>query len=96
MGGIAISHQARRIEHSDFHRFDLILAMDRANMTALRSVRPRHATAESRLLGSYDPQGVSEVLDPYHSGDAASFQAVFEQIERCCRSLLATIPLPPR
>jgi protein-tyrosine-phosphatase len=90
--GVGLAHHARQIERADFHRFDLLLAMDRMNMANLRELRPRHATARMELLGKYDPQGESEVPDPYHSSDGEAFAAVFTQVERCCRAFLATVP----
>ena len=89
--GVPISHVGRQIDSSDFFRFDRILAMDRMNMRDLRGVRPRGATAIMELLGKYDPQGESEVPDPYHSEGPEEFEAVFAQVERCCRAFLATV-----
>ena len=90
--GIPIRHLARQVDRTDFHRFDLILAMDRDNMSSLRSMHPRHATAEMRLLGSYDPEGHDEVMDPYYSPDGDAFRDVYQHVSRCCAALLATIP----
>jgi low molecular weight phosphotyrosine protein phosphatase len=90
--GVPIAHRARQVERSDFHRFDLILAMDRMNLADLRTLRPRGGTAAMELLGKYDPLGESEVPDPYHSHSREEFEQVYAQLERCCRALLETIP----
>jgi len=90
--GIPIQHHARQVDKTDFHRFDLILAMDRDNMASLRSMHRRHGTAIMKLLGSYDPQGVDEVKDPYYSADGVAFRDVYDHVSRCCVALLASIP----
>src|ERR1700685_2479376 len=49
--GIDISGlQARQVTEHDFMRFDLILAMDRANLSALESLKPVGATAQLKLF----------------------------------------------
>jgi len=42
--------RARRVEPEDFHAFDLILAMDHANLGTLLRLRPAGARAELRLF----------------------------------------------
>src|SRR6056297_2198484 len=55
--GYAIDGQrARRVAVSDFHDFDLILAMDRSHLAALERIAPDDATAECRLFGSLLPE----------------------------------------
>lgn len=85
--GIERRHLGRQIRSEDFHRFDLILAMDRQNLRNLQALAPADATAELRLLGDYDPAGGGEVPDPYYDGPEA-FAAIYIQIERCCRGLV--------
>lgn len=86
--GIATPHRARQVRAADFRDFDLILAMDAQNLADLRALAPPDATAAVRLLGDYDPQGGGAVPDPYYDGPEA-FAAIFVQIERCCRALVA-------
>jgi protein-tyrosine phosphatase len=46
LGGIDISAlRARQFALDDFYRFDHILAMDEANLSDLRAIQPRDATA---------------------------------------------------
>ncbi len=90
--GVPTSHRARQVDAADFARFDLILAMDRANLQALEELRPDGSPSAVRLLGSYDPAGPAEVPDPYYSEGLAQFEAVFDQCLRCCRGLLAAHP----
>ena len=60
--------RARQVAADDFRRFDLILAMDRDNLTDLRSQCPDDASCELGLFLDYHPQPpVREVPDPYLS-----------------------------
>jgi protein-tyrosine phosphatase len=54
--GFALDSRARQVEPRDFEEFDLILAMDRANLHALHRLSPPPPTrAELRLLREFDP-----------------------------------------
>jgi len=81
--------RARQFQTPDFDRFDLIVAMDRANLATLERLRGRVATPPIRLLRSFDPTAPddAEVPDPY-SGDAEDFDDVVDICERACRGLL--------
>src|SRR5271170_2105719 len=49
--GIDLSRlRARQVERQDFARFDLILAMDRCNLRALRALRPPGSRARLELF----------------------------------------------
>ena len=89
--GISLAGQrARKVRVTDFHRFDLILAMDQANLRDLESVRPADATARLVRFRSYDPEGEGDVPDPYYGGPGG-FDTVFAMVERTCRALLAEL-----
>jgi protein-tyrosine phosphatase len=88
--GLELTHrgqQVRRVE--DLAPFDLVLAMDHANLADLRRIAPlRFLAGDIRLLREYDPGATSdEVPDPYY-GDADDFAAVFEVCESACAGLL--------
>ena len=79
--------RARQVCTADFTDFDLILAMDRANLSELEQFRPEHATAELRLFLEYAPDaGQSEVPDPYYTRD---FDGALDLIEQASRGLIA-------
>jgi protein-tyrosine phosphatase len=63
--------RARRVVEDDFHRFDLILAMDEDNLADLRRLAPARHRAELRLFAEV------EVPDPYVGG-AAGFERVLD------------------
>ena len=87
--GIDISGlRARRVEPSDYSKFDLILAMDRDNLRALQAARPDNARAQLRLFLEYAPQsGLSEVPDPYYGADR-DFELVLDLCTAAARGLI--------
>ena len=91
--GLATAHRGRQVRAEDFSDFDLLLVMDRSNLRDIEDFWPRSgATAQVALLGSFDPQGGErEVPDPYHD-ELDAFEAVYAQVERCCRGLIAAHP----
>jgi protein-tyrosine phosphatase len=80
--GIATSHRARQVAREDFHRFDLLLAMDQANLAGLRAMAPAGAAARLALFRSYDEASSpgAEVPDPW-GYPMDSFREVYKL---CC------------
>ena len=74
--GYDVSRQrARRVVDEDFHRFDMILAMDRENLANLRAMAPTDGRAGVSLFLAYgDEADVEEVPDPYY-GRRGGFRA---------------------
>jgi protein-tyrosine phosphatase len=71
--GIVLEGAARQVRHEDFEEFDLILAMDRANLRELRRLAPdERARARVRLLREFDPAAdvnLDVPGDPSTAGD---------------------------
>ncbi len=93
--GVALSGQARQVSAADFEEFDLILAMDRANLRDLKALAPDGEGAEKvRLLREFDPasagDGDLDVPDPYY-GASGGFEEVFDLVDAACRGLLEEI-----
>lgn len=92
--GIVVAGAARQVSAADFHDFDLILAMDRANLRDLRAAAPPDGTAEVRLLREYDENSVGggdlDVPDPYYGG-ADGFDDVLDLVDAACRGVLAQL-----
>ena len=88
--------RARSIESADFERFDLILAMDRENLTALRRRAPAHAHERLRLFLEFcADEAPEEVPDPYYGGPNG-FEEVLDLVESATRGLLAHLRQRPR
>lgn len=80
--------RARTIERRDFERFDLILAMDRSNWSALQRLAPQAARERVRLFLEFAADAdVLEVPDPYYGGPNG-FEEVLDLIEAASRGLL--------
>ena len=91
--GLSYSGRARRIQLSDFDRFDLLLAMDRDNRAELVNMAGTPARRQKvRMLREFDPLGGpgAPVPDPYYAG-TDGFEEVYQVIERSCRGLLEAL-----
>jgi protein-tyrosine phosphatase len=88
--GLELTHLARQFTRADLDRYDLVIAMDGANLRHLRYMAGDRTAPELRLLRSFDrsaPAG-AEIPDPY-SGGPRGFEEVLDQCERACAGLLA-------
>ena len=80
--------RARQVRRSDFARFDWILAMDRANLTALKALRPPAYSGHLGLFLELAPElGIAEVPDPYYGG-STDFARMLDLIERASEALI--------
>ncbi|HEY3597260.1 MAG TPA: low molecular weight protein-tyrosine-phosphatase [Paraburkholderia sp.] len=83
--------RGRQIGADDFERFDLLIAMDDANVAALNQICPPTHRDKIRLLMEFAPEtAVREVADPYFGG-GAGFERVLDQCEAACRGLIAAL-----
>jgi protein-tyrosine phosphatase len=90
--GVRLEGAARQIRPDDFREFDLLIAMDRANLRELLAIAPDEDGAEKvRLLREFDPASAGapdlDVPDPYYGGDRG-FETVLDMVEAACRGLL--------
>ena len=88
--GIQLTSRARQFQPEDFEETDLILAMDRSNLTALEQMCPSPVAIEKiRLFRFFDPlaEGDLDVPDPYYGGNQG-FDNVFEMVNRTCPMIL--------
>jgi protein-tyrosine phosphatase len=90
--GIDISGlRARQVAKADFTRFDLILAMDGQNLSALQAMKPKASRAAIKLFLEYAPgSGVLEVPDPYY-GDAGGFEQVLDLTSAASLGLIGAL-----
>lgn len=83
--------RARRVEASDFERFEWIVAMDNANVSELMARSPaafRHKIV--RLMDFATGHDATEVPDPYYGG-AQGFETVLDYIEDGLDGLLVRL-----
>jgi protein-tyrosine phosphatase len=82
------SLRARIVEPRDFERFDLILAMDRENLSVLQRRAPPSAHERLHLFLEFAPQReIEDVPDPYYGG-VNGFEEVLDMVEAATRGLL--------
>jgi protein-tyrosine phosphatase len=87
--GIDITAQrARRIRPADFSHFDLIVAMDRANIAELR--RMSASAANIKLFGDIALETGEDIPDPYYGGPDG-FEKVYARLFAGCMKLLGEL-----
>jgi protein-tyrosine phosphatase len=84
--------RARMVATSDFERFDLILAMDGANLARLEGLCPDVHLGKLRRLTDYAVRlgHDDEVPDPYQ-GVGADFERVLDLVEDACDGLVFSL-----
>jgi protein-tyrosine phosphatase len=83
--------RARQVDESDFRRFDLIFALDRSNLAALRAIEPADGTARLELLLDAVPGREGEdVHDPYY-GPASGFEETWVDVRTAVGTIVAGI-----
>jgi protein-tyrosine phosphatase len=90
--GMPLNGAARQVRPEDFQRFDLLIAMDRANRRELlRLASGAEQRAKVRLLREFDPASAGaedlDVPDPYY-GAPGGFEEVFDLVQAACEGLL--------
>lgn len=82
--------RARQVSVDDFHDFDLILAMDRSNLSDLLAMKPGRCRATVKLFLDYADSPLQEVPDPYYGGPEG-FETVLDLVEDGARGLLGEL-----
>jgi protein-tyrosine phosphatase len=90
--GLAVVGRARKVTVADFDRFDIILAMDQANLRDLHEMAPSlEAQARTRLFRTYDPTASSdEVPDPW-GGPEAGYDETIQIVRAAANGLVAEL-----
>ena len=96
-GIVDYAHGARKIQSSDFTKFDYILAMDRENLRDLRRLEQRviktdgdRARGKVMLFGDFGGRKGETVIDPYY-GANDGFEIAYEQMVRFSEGFLRNI-----
>lgn len=83
--------RGRQAGAEDFARFDYVLAMDEANLSMLKGLRPHDAASHLGLFLEFaEHHDEHEVPDPYFGG-ADGFEHVLDLVEDASRGLLKHI-----
>ncbi|MBT3135590.1 low molecular weight phosphotyrosine protein phosphatase [Alteromonas sp. ALT199] len=82
--------KCRRVDESDFERFDYILAMDNSNLANLQGMSPSQYQEKIKLFLDFANVEDKEVPDPYYGGKRG-FELVLDLIEEASDGLIAHI-----
>jgi protein-tyrosine phosphatase len=87
--GYDITHLvARKIRPHDLDDFDIILGMDKANITNLKTVAPTRCKQKIELLLEYgEKYHGKEIPDPY-GGKPKDYELALDMIEDGCRGVV--------
>ena len=78
-------HAARQITSRDYQDFDLLIAMDSANLRNMRRFYGGDPAGKIHMLLDYAGRPGEEVADPWYTGD---FQATWQDVSAGCAGLL--------
>lgn len=81
---------ARKISDQDFEKFDLIMAMDRGQLSRMKQVAPKQHHDKIKLFLEFcsaKNKWNDEVIDPYHGNDK-DFDEVYNVIDQALSNLL--------
>ncbi|RDV24257.1 low molecular weight phosphotyrosine protein phosphatase [Alteromonas aestuariivivens] len=79
--------RCRRVDKSDFVRFDYVLAMDHSNLSDLKGMSDPQFHSKIQLLLDFADTDFEEVPDPYYGG-RQGFELVLDLIEQASEGLL--------
>lgn len=79
--------RARQLTPADFDRFDHIVAMDAANLAAIRQMAPAGSRAVLSLMLDHAGRAGQSVDDPYFGG-AAGFAVTWDDVTAAAEGLI--------
>ena len=90
--GYVLDSLSRPVKLNDFDKFDLILAMDDANLENLKRLAPNLKGEDKvrRMTDFCRSRNADHVPDPYYSG-SDGFELVLDILEDACSGLLEAI-----
>jgi protein-tyrosine phosphatase len=83
--------RARKFDRMDFHRFDLVIAMDSGHRTALARLAQPTQAHKLKMITAYSIRFADmDVPDPYY-GAGRGFERVLDMLEESADGLLGAI-----
>lgn len=93
--GLLIEGRARKVISADFHRFDVIVAMDRMNLRDLIELAPsREAQAKIRLFRTYDPAADDDVVPDPFGGRDEEYEETIRIVRAAAEGLIDELMAP--
>jgi protein-tyrosine phosphatase len=89
-------HRARQLKVEDFQAYDLLIAMDKANLSKMKALCPAEYQHKLSLMMDWASETSlgrehQEVPDPYYDGKDA-FDLVLDLVESASDGLIAKLP----
>lgn len=81
-------HAARQLQAQDYHKYDLLIGMDNANIRNMRRICGGDPDEKIHLLMDYAGQPGKEVADPWYTGD---FETTWQDVLSGCQGLLKAL-----
>ena len=91
--GFDLTSRARMVHRRDFADFDMIVAMDQANMQELLSYSEARPERVHKLSDFLEPHWPRDVPDPYLGGTEGFF-TVLDMLEAACPKIIASLLSP--
>ncbi|XP_057318389.1 low molecular weight phosphotyrosine protein phosphatase-like [Microplitis mediator] len=88
-GIINYSHKAKLITKEDFNSYDWIFGMDEFNIKELVKIKPEISKAKIELLGSYYPDKVVIIRDPFADNNCQGFVEAYDQCNSSIKNFLS-------
>lgn len=91
--GLELTHTCRKVDSSDFEKFDLIIGMDAQNVADLRRLAPTYETSKKVLpMGVFIDENLhyDYVPDPYYEG-SEGFELVLDLLQNGCQNLYSLL-----
>lgn len=91
--GYDLTHICRQVRRADFDDFDMIIGMDAANISDLKSLAPTVEAADKIVsMGEFiDPgMGFDHIPDPYYEG-AEGFERVLDLLANATHRLFSAV-----
>lgn len=85
--GYQLNSRARQVVADDLKTFDLVVAMDQANLAHLNRLASRPSARVCLFHDFLDDQWPIDVPDPYYGGDEG-FEFVLNMLEAGCPAIL--------
>ncbi len=78
---------ARQLAKADYEKYDLLIGMDRQNLSGMQRICGGDPKGKIHLLMDYTNTS-KEVADPWYTGD---FEATWQDVQKGCQALLETL-----
>jgi protein-tyrosine phosphatase len=90
--GLEITGRARKVNRSDFDRFDMIVVMDQANLRDVLDLAPTlEHRARVRLFRTFDPHTDSEEIPDPYGGTDEEYDTTIRQVTAAATGLVDTL-----